>query len=93
MASVADKPTVGIEIRQLQVRGLTLLFHFDGLKVRFRAQNLSNRPSFISMAGSHFLGQKVRTGKQVSGHKHDLSQNWAEKCDLEDEGVLVLFYG
>ena len=58
-AIVADKPTVGIAIRQLQVRGLILLFVFDGLKVQIRIPNLSNNPYLIIMAGSHFLGQKL----------------------------------
>ena len=57
--SIADKLTIGIDIRQLQVRGLTLLFHFDGSKVQIRAQNLKKRPSFTSTAESHFLGQKM----------------------------------
>ena len=33
---VADKSTVGIAIRQLQVRGLILSFSFDGLKLKIR---------------------------------------------------------
>ena len=36
---------------------------------QFRAQNPRNSPLFISMAGSHFLGQKVRPRMQVSGQK------------------------
>ena len=36
-AIVADKPTVGIVIHQLQVKGLILLFVFDGFKVQIRA--------------------------------------------------------
>ena len=57
--SVADKPTVGIEICQLQVRGLILLFVFGGFKVQIRVPNLSNSPYLIITAGSHFLGQKL----------------------------------
>ena len=58
-AIVADKPTVGIVIRQLQVRGLILLFVFDGFKVQIRVLNLSNYSYFIITAGSHFLWQKL----------------------------------
>ena len=58
-AIVADKRTVGIAIRQLQVRGLILLFVFDGFKVQIRVLNLSNYPYFIITVESHFLGQKL----------------------------------
>ena len=64
-AIVADKPTVGIEIHQLEVGGLTFLLHFDGLDLQFRAQHPRNSPSLLSTAGSHFLGQKVRPRTQV----------------------------
>ena len=56
---VADKPTVGIVICQLQVRGLILSFVFDGFKLQIRALNLSNCPYFILTIGSHFFGQKL----------------------------------
>ena len=62
---IADKPTVGIVIRQLQVRGLILRFIFDGFKLQIRALNLSKCPYFILTVGLHFLGQKLRPGTQV----------------------------
>ena len=58
-AIIADKPTIGIVIRQLQVRGLILLFVFDGFKVQIRVLNLSNCSYFIIMVRSHFLGKKM----------------------------------
>ena len=56
---VAEKPAVGIRSFQLQVRGLTLLFIFSGLKVQIRSLRLRNRSLLLLMAGSHFLGKKV----------------------------------
>ena len=68
-AIVADKPTVGIEIHQLQVRGLTILFLFSGLKVQIRSLGLWNSTLLLLTAQSHFLGQKVRPGQQFLGRK------------------------
>ena len=69
VANIADTPTIGIEICQLEVRGLTLLLHFDGLHLQFRAQHPRNSPLFISTVGSQLLGQKVRPRTQVLGKK------------------------
>ena len=50
---------IGIVIRQLQVRGLILLFVFDGFKFEIRVLNLSNCPYFIITVGSHFFGKNL----------------------------------
>ena len=47
VATIADKLTVGIVIRQLQVRGLILSFIFDGLKLQIRVLNSRNFPYFL----------------------------------------------
>ena len=56
---IADKPTVGIVIRQWQVRGLIILFVFDCFKFQIRVLNLSDCPYFFLTVGSHFLGKKL----------------------------------
>ena len=62
---VANKPTIGIVIRQLQVRGLLLSFVFDGFKMQIRALIIGNCPYIIITVRSHFLGKKMRPGTQV----------------------------
>ena len=68
MATIVDKPTIGIEILQLQVRGLTLLFHFSGLKVQFRYPELMNSP------GRTFWGLFCDLGRRYWVENYDLSQ-------------------
>ena len=64
-ANMADKPTVGFEICQLEVRGLTLLLHFVGLHLQFRAQNPQKHP-LLHLYGrvALFWGKKYDPGRR-----------------------------
>ena len=52
---IAEKTIVRIEICELQVRGLTILFQINGLQFQIRYLEPTNRPLLLLMVRSHFL--------------------------------------
>ena len=92
-AIVADKPTVGIVIRQLQVRGLILLFVFDRLKFRLGSKISGTAPISSLWPGHTFWGKSCDLGRRFWLEKCDLAQDFPKKCDLLDVGSFSAIVG